>query len=206
MQGGSIELRHRKTQITPGLNKTSDKGLLSTAYNIRSVQDPIGYTRAIPDPKHHGQAMRSSMRTEWIKSPNLEMQGLWSPGVFQKVLHTFLDPQDKVLSTRFHHKIKRKCGAFDKCKVRLVVQGQDMNWKNADGVGDYQDTFSPAPAASGFWTILSLATQLKSSQTMLTPLRHSYKANSYQATVTKVVHIYPPHLVMRKILSMYSNV
>jgi len=49
---------------------------------IRSAQDPmIDYTKALPDLKHHGQAMRSSMRTEWIKSQNLEIQGLWSRDV-----------------------------------------------------------------------------------------------------------------------------
>ena len=30
--------------------------------------------------------MRIPMRTEWIKSEGLEMQGLWSRGVFQQVL------------------------------------------------------------------------------------------------------------------------
>jgi len=34
-----------------------------------------------------------------------------------------------------------------------------MRRKGEDGVGDYDDTFSPVPAASGFRTILSLATQ-----------------------------------------------
>jgi len=56
--------------------------------------------------------------------------------------------------------MKRKRGEFDKCKVQLVVQSQDMNHKGADGVDDYDDTFSPVPAASGFCTIPSLATQL----------------------------------------------
>jgi len=42
-------------------------------------------TRATPDPNHHGQAMRSPMRTELIKSQGLEMQGPWSRGVFQTV-------------------------------------------------------------------------------------------------------------------------
>ena len=88
------------------------------------------------------------------------MQGLWSRGVFQKVLCTYLYPQDKVFSTRFHYKITRKRGAFDKHKLRFVVQGQHMKRKNADGVGDYDDAFSPVPAASGFRTLLSLATQL----------------------------------------------
>ena len=35
-----------------------------------------------------------------------------------------------------------------------------MKRKGADGVGDYDDAFSPVPTASGFRTILSLATQL----------------------------------------------
>ena len=34
-----------------------------------------------------------------------------------------------------------------------------MRRKGEDGVGDYNDPFSPVPAASGFRTILSLATQ-----------------------------------------------
>ena len=34
-----------------------------------------------------------------------------------------------------------------------------MKCKGADGVGDYHDAFSPVPAASGFRTIVSLATQ-----------------------------------------------
>ena len=100
------------------------------------------------------------MRTEWIKSQGHEMQGLWSRGVFQKVLRTPLTPQDKVFITRFHYTIKRKGVKFDKCTVRLVVQGQHLKRKGADGVGDYHDAFSPVPAASGFRTILSLATQL----------------------------------------------
>jgi len=103
--------------------------------------------------------MRSAMKAEWIKSQTSEMDGLWRRGVFQKVLRSSLTPQDRVFTSRFHYKIKRKGGEFDKCKVRLVVQGQHMRRKGADGVGDYDDAFSPVPAASGFRTILSLATQ-----------------------------------------------
>ena len=52
----------------------------------QSVRDPlIGQERATPGPMHHGQAMRSPMRTEWIKSQGLEMQGLWSRANFEKV-------------------------------------------------------------------------------------------------------------------------
>ena len=120
---------------------------------------PIGYSKGAPDPKHNGQAMRSAMKAEWIKSQTSEMDGLWRRGVFQKVLSSSLTPQDRVFTSSFHYKIKRKGGEFDKCKVRLVVQGQHMRLKGEDGVGDYNNAFSPVPAASGFRTILSLATQ-----------------------------------------------
>jgi len=99
------------------------------------------------------------MKAEWIKSQTSEMDGLWRRGVFQKVLCLSLTPQDRVFTSRFHYKIKREGGGFDECKVRLVVQGQHMRRKGEDGVGDYDDAFSPVPAASKFRTILRLATQ-----------------------------------------------
>jgi len=77
-----------------------------------------------------------------LKRQGLEMQGLWSRGIFQKVLRTPFTPQDTVFSTRFHYKIKRKGGEFDKCKVRLVVQGQHMKCEGAVGVGDYDDALA----------------------------------------------------------------
>ena len=134
--------------------------ILSKGHNLRSVRDPIGYTRATPDPKNHSQAMRSPMHTEWSKSQGLEMQGLWSQGVFLKVLQTSLTPQDRVCSTHLHYKIKSQGGEFDKCKVRLCVHGKHMKRKGIDRAVDYDDAFSPVPAVSGFRTILSLATQL----------------------------------------------
>jgi len=73
LQGGSI---FDASQITTGLNETSEQDPFGTGFHIRSVQDSRGYTRASPDPNHHCQTMPSSMRTEWIKSQNLEMQGL----------------------------------------------------------------------------------------------------------------------------------
>ena len=98
------------------------------------------------------------------------MDSLWSLYVFQKVLRSSLTPQDRVFTSRFHYKIKQRGGEFDKCKVRLVVQGQHMRRKGEDGVGDYDDAFSPVPAASGFRTILSLATQ----QNMFTDKRRYF--------------------------------
>ena len=88
------------------------------------------------------------MKAEWIKSQTSEMDGLWRRGVFQKVLCSSLTPQDRVFTSSFHYKIKRKGGGFDQCKVRLVVQGQHMRRKVEDCVGDYNDAFSPVPAAS----------------------------------------------------------
>jgi len=87
------------------------------------------------------------------------MDSLWRHGVYQKVLHSSLTPLDRVFTSRFRYTIKRKEGEFNKCKVRLDVQGQHMRQKGEDGVGNYDDAFSPVPAASGFCTILSLATQ-----------------------------------------------
>jgi len=70
--------------------------------------------------------MRSAMKAEWNKSQTSEMNGLWHRGIFQKVLCSSLTPQDRVFTSCFHYKIKRKGGEFDKCKVRLVVQRQHM--------------------------------------------------------------------------------
>ena len=81
---------------------------------------------------------------------------LWRRGVFHKVLRSSPTPQDRVFTSRFHYKVKRKGGEFDKCKVRLVVQGQHMRQKGEDSFGDYDDAFSPVPSASGFRIILSL--------------------------------------------------
>jgi len=63
-------------------------------------------TRGAPDPKRHGQAVRSAMKAEWILSQTSEMYGLWRRGVFQKVLHSSLNPQDRVFTSYFYYKIK----------------------------------------------------------------------------------------------------
>jgi len=74
------------------------------------------------------------MKAEWIKSQTSEMDGLWRRGVFQKVFRSSRAPQDCVFTSCFHYTIKRTGGEFDKCKVRLVVQGQHMRQKSEDGV------------------------------------------------------------------------
>jgi len=69
---------------------------------LRSFRDPVGYSKGALDPKHYGQAMRSVMKVEWMKSQTSEMDGLWRRGIFQKVLHSSLTPQDRVFTSRFH--------------------------------------------------------------------------------------------------------
>jgi len=139
--------------------ETSEQNPFGDECYLRLSRDPVGYSKGAPDPQHHGQATRSAMKAEWIKSQTSEMDSLWRRGIFQKALRSSLTPQDRVFTSRFHYKIRRKGREFDMCKVRPVVQGQHMRRKGDDGVGDYDDAFSPVPAASGFRTILSFATQ-----------------------------------------------
>jgi len=95
--------------------------------HLRFSCDPVGYSKGAPDPRHHGQEMRSAINAEWIKSQTSKMDGLWRRSVFQKVLRSSLTAQDCVFTSLFHYKIKRKWGGFNKCKVHLVVQGQHMH-------------------------------------------------------------------------------
>lgn len=88
---------------------------------------PPGYTRGMQDPKHRGQMLRSPIKDTWIAAEKLEMEGLARRKCWVRVMKSTLTAQDKVFSTRFHYKIKRKHGQFEKCKVRLVVQGQHMH-------------------------------------------------------------------------------
>jgi len=156
MLGGTI---FDASQASSGDCETSEQNPFGDECNLPSSRDPVGYFKGAPDPKHHSQAMRSAMKAEWIKSHTSEMDGLWRHDVFQRVFCSSLTPQDRVFTSCFHYKIKQNGGEFDKCKVRLVVQGQHMRRKGENGVGEYDDFFSPVLAASGFRTILSLATQ-----------------------------------------------
>jgi len=70
--------------------ETSEQNPFGDDCHLRSSRDPGGYFKGAPDPKHHGQAMRSAMKAEWIKSQTSEMDGLWRRSVFQKVLRSSL--------------------------------------------------------------------------------------------------------------------
>jgi len=119
------------------------------------------------------------------------------------LLQTCLTPQDRVFSTRFHYKTERKGGEFDICKVRLVVQGQHMKRRDADRVGDYDDAFSPVPAASGFRTILSLATQLDMFTDHVDISQAFVQCKLLPGTVTMETSIFPFQRVMKRILDKF---
>jgi hypothetical protein len=68
----------------------------------------------------------------------------------------------RVISSRFHYKIKRHSAGEHKLKVkrlkvRLVVQGQHMSKDK----GDFTDAFSPVPHLSGVRCCMSMATAMK---------------------------------------------
>jgi len=48
--------------------KTSEQNPFGDECHLRSSRDFVGYSKDAPDPKHHGQAMRSAIKAEWIKS------------------------------------------------------------------------------------------------------------------------------------------
>ena len=103
--------------------------------------------------------MRHALKPEWIKAENLEMAGLVRRKVWERVLRSSLQSYDKVFATRFHYKVKRKRGKFDKLKVLLVIQGQHMRLKDDNGKDDYTDVFSPVAHASGLRILLAIATE-----------------------------------------------
>jgi len=58
-------------------------------------------------------------------------------------------PQDEVFCNRIHYEIKKeKGGESEECKVRHAVQGEHMQRKNVQAIGDYDDAFRCVPAAS----------------------------------------------------------
>jgi hypothetical protein len=44
--------------------ETSKQNPFGAECHLRSSQDPVGYSKGAPDPKHHGRAMRSAMKAE----------------------------------------------------------------------------------------------------------------------------------------------
>ena len=47
------------THVITNAEETSEPSVFADGYNVRSLHDPVGYTRAARDPKNHGQAMHT---------------------------------------------------------------------------------------------------------------------------------------------------
>jgi hypothetical protein len=94
-----------------------------------------------PDPKYNGAARRNErLPPIWKEEQGNEMTGLFGRGCLKKVKRSDLPMGTRVISSRFHYKIKRHSAGEHKLKVkrlkvRLVVQGQHM-WKDK---GDFTD-------------------------------------------------------------------
>jgi hypothetical protein len=116
-----------------------------------------------PDPKHNGAAMRNKrLAPIWKEEQGNEMTGLFGRGCLKKVKRSELPMGTRVISSRFHYKIKRHSAGEHKLKVkrlkvRLVVQGQHMSKDK----GDFTDAFSPVPHLSGVRCCMSMATAMK---------------------------------------------
>jgi hypothetical protein len=116
-----------------------------------------------PDPKHNGVAMRNErLAPIWKEEQGNEMTCLFGRGCLKKVKRSELPMGARVISSRFHYKIKGHSAGEHKLKVkrlkvRLVVQGQHMSKDK----GDFTDAFSPVPHLSGVRCCMSMATAMK---------------------------------------------
>ena len=103
--------------------------------------------------------MCHTLKPAWIKTENLEMEGLVRRKVCERILRSSLQSYDKVFGTRFHYKIKRKRGKFDKLKVHLVIHDQYMSLKDDTGLGDYTDAFSSVTHVSDLHILFVITTK-----------------------------------------------
>jgi hypothetical protein len=92
-----------------------------------------------------------------------ELQEVFGRGCLKNVKLSDLPMGTRVISSRFHYKIKRHSAGEHKLKVerlqvRLVVQGQHMSTDK----GDFTDAFpKPVPHLSGVRCCMSMATAMK---------------------------------------------
>ena len=90
------------------------------------------------------------------------MTGLFGRGCLKKIKRSELPMGTRVISSRFHYKIKRHSAGEHKLKVkrlkvRLVLQGQHMS----QAKGDFTDAFSPVPHLFGVRCCMSMVTAMK---------------------------------------------
>ena len=68
--------------------ETSEQIQFGDECKLRSSRDPVGYSR---DPKHHGQAMRSAMKAEWVNSQIVKWIACGSQTSFRKYFVHYRD-------------------------------------------------------------------------------------------------------------------
>jgi hypothetical protein len=135
----------------------------------KAVHDLSWINLTEPDPKHNGAAMRNDRLAPILKEEqDNEMTGLFGRSCLKKVKRSELPMGTRVISSRFHYKIKRHSAGEHKLKVkrlkvRLVVQGQHMSKDK----GDFTDAFSPhslyackRPIVGATHTLSTLASDL----------------------------------------------
>jgi len=64
MMGGTT---FHASQASSDVFETSEQIPFCDEFHLQSSRDPIGCFKGTTDPKHHGQAMRSAIKTEWVK-------------------------------------------------------------------------------------------------------------------------------------------
>jgi hypothetical protein len=131
------------------------------------------------------------------------MQGLWSRGVFQNILDTFLTPEDEFFSNCFHYKIKRKGGQFDNCKVWPSESLCKVNPSNAKAlkVSAIMTTLSVKYLLQAVFVQFSvLLLNLTHLLMMSISPRSSHKVTFYQEKVTIDLYAFLLHRDMKRTL------
>jgi hypothetical protein len=126
------QLQKYVSQLECTLHPTTDVPLLTPVLPTPTVlssdddngplpeSGPHGCSRSTPDPKHRDVAMCHALSPLWLLAEKAEMDGLIKWKVWKAVKRSSLNPEYHIFTTRFHYKIKRKNGTFERCKVRLV--------------------------------------------------------------------------------------
>jgi len=143
MMGGAI---FDASQASSDDFETSEQHPSSDECNLRSPRDPVGYSKCAPDPKHHSQVMRNTIKAEWITSETSEINGLWRLGIKR---FATLVPLTKTLSfcgvgwMRIGPKILT---SNDLTRDILMMNGGPISWKSRR-----QDNVSLSTFEAGFF-------------------------------------------------------
>ena len=105
-----------------------------------------------PDPQSYEEAMRSSVKEEWVRAMDQEMESILRNGTYTLV---DLPSGRKAISNKWVYKTKLDSqGMIDRRKARLVIRG----FSQVSGL-DFVDTFAPTPRFQTLRTVLTVAVQ-----------------------------------------------